>query len=402
MQKLTASAVKHAKKELKAYKLWDGGGLYLLVTSKGKYWRYDYRFLKKRKTLALGVYPSVSLKEARERHLEARSTLARGVDPVQLKRTQRETRLESNRNSFEVVAQEWLTKRGPKSEGGDKRLNRLLEKDLLPYLGKRPIGEIAPTDLLKCLQRIENRGAINTAHRAKQLAAMIFRFAVATDRAERDISIDLKDALSTPTKTHFKTFTKPEEIGPLIAAIHAYSGTPVVTAALKLSPLLLCRPGELRQMEWAEVDLDKRIIELSASKMKMGKPHIIPLALQACEILGELHFVTGRGAYVFPSARGNSRPLSDNGVRTALRTLGYTNDQISPHGFRAMARTVLDEVLHFRIDWIEHQLAHQVRDPNGRAYNRTKYLDQRQNMMQAWADYLEKLSRNTLKVASGS
>lgn len=262
MQKLTASTVKLAKQESKAYKLWDCGGLYILVTAEGKYWRYDYRFLHKRKTLALGVYPIVSLKEARARHLEARSTLARGVDPVQLKRSERETLLASNRHSFGVVAQEWLTKRGPKSEGGDKRLKRLLEKDLLPYLGQKPAGEIAPTDLLKCLQRIENRGAINTAHRAKQLAGMIFRFAVATARAERDISVDLKDALATPTKTHFKTFTKPEGIGPLIAAIHAYSGTPVVTAALKLSPMLLClcRVRFDSALHWVHVTRPSRVV----------------------------------------------------------------------------------------------------------------------------------------------
>lgn len=392
MQKLTASAVKQAKQESKAYKLWDGGGLYLLVTAKGKYWRYDYRFLEKRKTLALGVFPTVTLKEARTSHLEARSKLARGVDPTEFKKLQKASLIDSSQNSFGAVAKEWLVKRGPKSEGGDKRLHRLLEKDLLPYLGQKPAGEIAPTDLLTCLQRIENRGAINTAHRAKQLAGMIFRFAVATGRAERDISVDLKDALATPTRTHFKTFTEPEKIGPLISAINAYSGTPVVMAALKLSPLLLCRPGELRQMEWTEVNFTKAQIEFPASKMKMKQSHIIPLASQALSVLRELQTITGRGKFVFPSARGASRPLSENGVRTALRTIGYTNDQISPHGFRAMARTVLDEELNFRVDWIEHQLSHQVKDPNGRAYNRTKYLAQRKEMMQSWADFLDELS----------
>jgi integrase len=268
----------------------------------------------------------------------------------------------------------------------------LLKKDLFPYIGKRPISKITSPDLLKALRRIESRGAVNTAHRAKQAAGMVFRYAVATGRAERDPSVDLKDALAQPTKSHFKSITEPAEVGPLITAINNYQATPVVMAALKLSPLLFCRPGELRHLEWIEVKFKQTRIELPAEKMKMQEPHIIPLSTQAMEILKELHLITGRGKYVFPSARGPSRPLSDNGVRTALRTLGYTNEQISPHGFRAMARTILDEILNFPVDWIEHQLSHAVRDANGRAYNRTKHISQRQQMMQTWADYLDGLA----------
>ena len=392
MQKLTATAVKQAKPQPKTYKLWDGGSLYLLVNAKGKYWRYDYRFADKRKTLALGIYPDISLKAARKKHEEARDNLANGIDPNAHKQAKRAADQDALANSFEVIALEWLQKRGVKSESTEQRQNSLLKNDLFPYLGKRPISRITSPDLLKTLRRIESRGAIETAHRAKQLAGQIFRYAVATGRAERDPSVDLKGALAQPTKTHFKAITEPNEIASLMLAIHNYQGSPAVMAALKLSPLLFCRPGELRHLEWKEVKFKETRIELPAEKMKMKEPHIIPLSTQAMEILEELHLITGRGRYVFPNARGASRPLSDNGVRTALRTLGYTNEQISPHGFRAMARTILDEVLNFPLDWIEHQLAHAVRDPNGRAYNRTKHISQRQQMMQTWADYLDGLA----------
>jgi len=392
MQKLTATAVKQAKPKDKPYKLADGGGLYLHVKPNGKYWRYKYRFANKEKLLALGVYPDTSLADVRKSHQASRKSLANGIDPNAAKQAQKAADQGTSANSFEVVALEWLHKRGAKSEGGDKRLNRLLQKDLFPYIGKRPISKITSPDLLKALRRIESRGAVNTAHRAKQAAGMVFRYAVATGRAERDPSVDLKDALAQPKQTHFKSLTEPNEVAPLMVAIKNYQGTPTVMAALKLSPLLFCRPGELRHLEWIEVKFKQARIELPAEKMKMEQPHIIPLSTQAMEILEELQPITGRGKYVFPSARGPSRPLSDNGVRTALRTLGYTNEQISPHGFRAMARTILDEVLNFPLDWIEHQLAHAVRDPNGRAYNRTKHISQRQQMMQTWADYLDGLA----------
>jgi integrase len=392
MQKLTATAVKQAKPKDKPYKLADGGGLYLHVKSNGKYWRYKYRFANKEKLLALGVYPDTSLADVRKSHQASRKSLANGIDPNAAKQAQKAADQGTSANSFEGIALEWLQMRGAKSEGGDKRLNRLLQKDLFPYIGKRPISKITSPDLLKALRRIESRGAVNTAHRAKQAAGMVFRYAVATGRAERDPSVDLKDALAQPKRTHFKSLTEPNDVAPLMVAIKNYQGTPTVMAALKLSPLLFCRPGELRHLEWKEVKFKQTRIELPAEKMKMQEPHIIPLSTQAMEILEELHLITGRGKYVFPSARGPSRPLSDNGVRTALRTLGYTNEQISPHGFRAMARTILDEVLNFPLDWIEHQLAHAVRDPNGRAYNRTKHISQRQQMMQTWADYLDGLA----------
>jgi len=392
MQKLTATAVKRAKPNAKPYSLVDGGGLYLLVKPNGsKCWRYNYRFLGKQKTLAIGVYPDISLAEARKHHDLARNKLADGIDPNAYKKAHKAALRSALTNSFEVIALEWLVKRGPKSEGGDKRLNRLLKKDLFPYIGNQPVSTITAPELLKALRRIENRGAINTAHRAKQIASMVFRYAVATGRAERDPSTDLKGALAQPQKTHFKAITEPSEVALLMRAIDSYQGTPTVVAALKLTPLLFCRPGELRNLEWVDVKLKRSCIELPKEKMKMGKAHIIPLCTQAVDILEDLHLITGREKYVFPSARGASRPLSENGVRTALRTMGFTNEQICPHGFRALARTLLDEVLHFPTDWIEHQLAHAVNDPTGGAYNRTKHLPLRYKMMQTWADYLDSL-----------
>jgi integrase len=303
-------------------------------------------------------------------------------------------------NSFEIVANEWLTRRGKKSEGNDARLNNLLKKDLFPWLGASPVNEITPVDVLKVLRRIEERGAVEAAHRAKQYVSAIFRYAVATGRVPRDITVDLTGALISTTTKHFASITTPEEVAVLLRAIDQYRGTPAVMAALKLSPLFFCRPGELRSLEWRDVDLENGIITIPAERMKMGRPHLIPLCTQASKILKDLQPITGLGKYVFPSARGEARPLSENGVRTALRTMGFTNEQMTPHGFRAMARTLLDEVLEQRVDWIEHQLAHAVRDANGRAYNRTTHLKGRTQMMQTWADYLDNLkSENRANVA---
>ena len=392
MQKLTATAVKQAKPKAKPYKLADGGGLYLHVKTAGKYWRYKYRFAGKEKLLALGTYPDISLADARKLHQAARENLADGIDPSSHKKTKKSANQSNSANSFEAVALEWSKTRSKKADSTEKRQRSLLEKDLFPFIGSRPIADIDAPELLKTLRKIENRGAIETAHRANRLAGQIFRYAIVTGRSKHNPSIDLKDALTQPIKSHRKSITDPAEVGPLMAAIKNYQATPVVMAALQLSPLFLCRQGELRHLEWAEVNFAEARIELPASKMKMKEPHIIPLASQAIAILKELQPISGRGKYVFPSARGASRPLSDNGVRTALRTLGYTNDQICPHGFRAMGRTILDEVLNFPVDWIEHQIAHSVKDANGRAYNRTKHLPQRHQMMQTWADYLDGLS----------
>jgi integrase len=393
MGKLTATAVKQAKPRDKAWKLTDGGGLYLhILTTGARYWRHDYRYAGKRKTLALGVYPEVSLKKARELHQEARDKLSEGIDPGEHRKVEKLTRHITAADSFEAVAREWLqTKMCDKSKSHQDRTSRALEKDLFPYIGSRPISSITAPELLASLRKIEDRGAVETAHRAKQTAGQVFRFAVVTGRAERDPSGDLKGALKDPKKKHLAAITDPAQVGPLMQAIDGYTGTPAVRAALQLSPLVFQRPGEIRRMEWSEIDLEAKRWEIPAERMKMRQPHIVPLSTQALNILREIYPLTGRGKYVFPSARGASRCLSENGVRTALRALGYDNDTMTPHGFRAMARTLLDEVLEFRVDWIEHQLAHAVKDPNGRAYNRTAHLEGRAKMMQDWADYLEDL-----------
>jgi len=403
---LTAVAANQAPPKDKPYKLADEKGLYLHVMPNGsKYWRLKYRFGRTEKVLALGVHPETNLKAAREKREEARKLLSNGIDPSDVKRAQKAIQGEAAENSFKAVALEWFARKmADKSQGHQVRTMRALEKDLFPVIGNHPIGSITPPQLLAALRRIESRGAVETAYRAKQTAGQIFRYAVATGRAERDPSADLKGALATHTKKHLAAITDPKEVGKLLLAIDQYIGTPTVKAALQLSPLLFQRPGELRQMEWTEIDWEKEQWELPAEKMKMGQPHIVPLSKQALEILREIQRLNGTRRYVFPSARGASRPLSENGVRTALRTMGYDNDTMTPHGFRAMARTILDEVLGFRPDHIEHQLAHAVKDPNGRAYNRTKYLEQRRKMMQTWADYLDrlKLEASTTNVVAGN
>jgi integrase len=390
---LTAIAVKQAKTRDKPYRLYDERGLFLLINPKGgKYWRFKYRFGGKEKTLALGVYPDVSLAKAREKLQEAREQVADNIDPGVIKRLKKIHQFEEEINGFEALAREWFeTRMVDKSSHHQSRTIRALERDLFPQIGRRPINQITAPELLMALRKIEARGAIETAHRAKQIAGQVFRYAIATGRAERDPSADLKGALKTPIKKHLAAITEPKEVGKLLVAIEGFQGTTSVKAALRLSPILFARPGELRHMEWEEINWEEERWELPPEKMKMKQPHIVPLPKQALEILKEHHRTTGRGKYVFPSARGGSRPLSENGVRTALRTLGYDNDAMTPHGFRAMARTILDEILGYRVDWIEHQLAHAVRDTNGRAYNRTAHLDGRRDMMQGWADYLDNL-----------
>ncbi|MCO1333087.1 integrase arm-type DNA-binding domain-containing protein [Microbulbifer sp. OS29] len=390
---LSDTKVRALKPREKKYIESDEKGLAIEVTPTGaKRWVFRFRLHGKRPEMAIGLYPDVSLKRARELRDEARQLVAEGVDPRDIKRARKESALEANHNSFAAVSDEWFTaKMAHLSSSSKDRATLALERDLKPYLGKRPISEISPPEVLRCLRRIESRGTLETAHRVKRVASQVFRFAVATGRADRDPTTDLSGALTPTKKKHLAAITDPTEVGRLLTAMEEYQGTPVVRAALKLSPLLFCRPGELRKLEWAEINWEARRIELPSEKMKMGQPHIIPLAEQPLALLRELEPLTGRGKYVFPSARGQSRPLSDNGVRTALRSLGYDNETMTAHGFRAMARTLLDEVLGFRVDYIEHQLAHEVKDTLGRAYNRTKHLEQRAAMMQKWADYLDSL-----------
>jgi integrase len=390
---LTDTAVRTAKPGDKPRKLADERGLHLLVNQQGKYWRMDYRFDDKRRTLALGVYPDTTLAKAREKRDNARKLLAGGLDPAENKKARKAARRELVANSFEVVAREWCTKQKKKwASTQAKKVDGIFENNIFPWMGARPIAEITPPELLATLRRMENRGANETARRALQYCGMVFRYAVATGRASRDIAVDLKGALSPVVTKHHATIIDPRKIGGLLRAIDGYQGTLIVKCALKLAPLLFVRPGELRKAAWSEIDLDRAEWNIPAERMKMGEAHLVPLSTQAVTILGELCALTGHGELVFPGERSRERPMSDNSVNAALRRLGYdTTAEITGHGFRAMARTVLDEVLGVRPDFIEHQLAHAVRDPNGRAYNRTAHLVERRKMMQQWADYLDKL-----------
>ena len=391
--KLTSAKVKSAEGKEKSYKLADSGGLYLLVKPNGrKYWRLKYRIGAKEKLLALGVYPTLSLKAARSAQDKAKLELRSGFDPAELRRTKRLEVSEVTANSFRVVSDNWFeTKMLGKSKTHQERTRGILDKHLLPSLAHRPLAEVTAPDLLGVLRKIEATGAHYTAHRACQVFGLVARFSIASGLADRDVSVDLKGALVPPKKKHFAAITTPAQAGELMSSIANFDGAPVAKAALKISPLLFQRPGEIRHMEWSEVDLHAGVWEIPAEKMKMDAPHMVPLSKQAVEILTQLQPLTGRSLYTFPLETIGLKPMTENTVRLALRKLGYSSDQHTPHGFRAMARTLLDEVLGFRVDWIEMQLAHRVKDPNGRAYNRTKYLEQRRHMMQRWADYLDEL-----------
>jgi len=389
---LTDAKVRNAKPLEKQFKLFDGEGLFLLVTPNGKKgWRFKYRIGGKEKLLSFGTYPEVSLTDAREKRFQARKQVATGVDPSEARKAQQETDA-GQENSFEVVAREWHSKfSGTWSASHAKTTLRRLELDAFPVIGKRPIGEIKAPGLLAMLQRIESRGALETAHRVRTVCSQIFRYAVVTGRADRDPAADLKGALPPYKKSHLAAITEPLKVADLLKAIDGYQGSFVVKCAMQLAPLVFVRPGELRKAEWSEFDLDAAEWNIPAERMKMKEPHLVPLSKQAVVILRELHALTSRSVFVFPSARSNARPMSNNAINAALRRMGFEKDEMTGHGFRAMARTILDEVLQFRPDFIEHQLAHAVRDPNGRAYNRTAHLNERKKMMQVWADYLEGL-----------
>ena len=390
---LTDTAVRNAKPREKQYKITDGRGLFLLIApGRGKWWRFRYRFDGKTKEISLGVYPDITLKEARERRDEARNLVANAIDPSAHRQAARQAQEEVVTNSFKSVALEWLPKMSSRKQWApsySKKVARRLEVDLFPWLGDRPVGEITPPELLKVLQRIEDRGAINTAHQAKQTCGQIFRYAIATGRAERDPSADLKDALPPARSTHFASITDPKMVGELLRAIDGFKGTFVVQCALRLSPLFFVRPGELRKAEWSQIDLDRAEWRFTATKTRTE--HLVPLARQAVAVLRELYPLSGEGRFVFPG-RDPKQPMSEAAVNAALRRLGYdTKTDITGHGFRAMARTIIAEELHVKPEVIEHQLAHKVPDILGTAYNRTKFLKERRAMMQQWADYLERL-----------
>jgi integrase len=388
---LTDTAARNAKPDSKPYKLADEKGLYLLVNATGKYWRMNYRFVGKQKTLALGVYPAITLAKARERRDEARKLLAHDTDPSMVKAVQKQTRQQAAANSFEAVAREWHGKKLPGwAPATGQRILRSLEKDMFPWLGALPIKDITAPTLLATIRRVESRGALELAHRIREMAGQVFRYAVATGRAERDPSGDLRGALPPVRIKHHASVTDPEQIATLLRDIDGYSGSFITLCAMQLAPLVFVRPGELRHAEWSEFNLDAAEWRIPGHKMKMQDKHIVPLSQQAMEVLRAIQPLTGSGRYVFPSVRTTTRPMSENTVNAALRRLGYEKNEMTGHGFRSMASTILHEQ-GWPHEAIERQLAHAERNAVSAAYNYAEHLPKRREMMQAWADYLEAL-----------
>lgn len=400
---LTDTEIKTAKPREKPFKLSDGRGLYLLVTPAGaKLWRFKYQFSGGRgreKLLAFGAYPDVSLADARDKREEARQLIARGVNPA----TQRRIERNAAAFTFEVVAREWFEKNRSKWTAGHARtiLSRL-EQNAFPYLGSKPINEITAPEMLDVLLRIDARGANETTRRVKQICSQVFSFAIAKGSATNDPTFRLERALAPVESTHLAAVTEPAKLAGLLRVIDGYTGSVVVRGALRLAPLVFVRPGELRHAEWSEIDLEAGRWLIPPWRMKMRKAHLVPLSRQAVAILRELQPISGHGRYVFPSARSMQRPMSNNAVLAAFRRSGIPPDEMTGHGFRAAARTILDEVLHVRVDLIEHQLAHAVKDPLGNAYNRTTFLAERIEMMQRWSDYLDDLKAGNIPEAAAA
>ena len=385
---LTDTAVRNAKPSEKPVKMYDERGLFIIITpAGGKWWRFRYSFGNKEKLLSLGVYPDVSLKEAREKRDEARKLIAQGADPGAERKADKAAVAAMTENCFEAVCREWLEQRKNTVEPSQhvKTLARM-ENDVFPWLGAKAMNEISSPDVLSVLRRIDERGARYTAHRVRSEISRAFRYAIANGKAERDPCPDLKGAIPAAKAEHFAAITTPKEVAGLLRAIDAFQGTFVVKSALLLAPLLFVRPGELRKAEWSGFDLDKAEWRYLVTKTKTE--HLVPLAPQAVAILRDLHALTGARRYVFPG-RDPQKAMSEAAINAALRRMGYdTKTEITGHGFRAMARTILHEELHIKPEVIEHQLAHQVPDALGTAYNRTKFLKERKAMMQQWADYL--------------
>ena len=389
--KLTATAVKNAKPGKHS----DGEGMYLLVKEAGqKYWRFDYRFMGKYKTLALGVYPDTSLAMARNKRTQARTLLASDQDPSAVKQRAKLNAKLVHDNTFQSVAAKWLeTTSSQRKANTEAKLKSWLQRDVIPELGGLPVSEIKTTDVLRILRKMEARGVFDSVLRVKQIVSRIMKFAVREGLVERDPTYELQGPdtfKSKPTK-HHAAITDPKVFGGLLRAIAGYEGHFVIKTALQLSPLVFVRPGELRAMEWVEVDLENAIWAIPGHRMKMSSDHIVPLSTQAVALLKDLHLVTGDRQLAFPSLKGEGRPLSENTINSALTAMGYDGTSHRAHGFRASARTMLDEQLGYPAHLIEHQLAHAVKDANGRAYNRTSHLADRKEMMQCWADYLDKL-----------
>lgn len=397
--------IKAAKPKSSMYRLNDGDGLHLLVKSDGaKWWRFDYSIGGKRKTLSLGVYPDTTLSAVRKKADEAREQVAAGTDPSDIRKTKKQAQvkcLEDERReviglppvgSFEFVAREWATVPSDKrSAAQTEKIIGWMEKDIFPWLGRRPINEITTPEIDTAIQRIVDRGALDIARRVLFNCGRVFGYSAKKSYSQGDPTARLNEYLPSKKVEHHAAITDPKGVAELLRAIDGYQGAYVTKCALQLAPQFFVRPGELRHAEWKEIDFDKAEWSIPADRMKMGEPHLVPLSAQALKILKELQALTGNGRYVFPGARSDTRPMSENAVLAALRIMGYPKEKMSGHGFRAMARTILDEVLGVRPDLIEHQLAHAVRDPNGRAYNRTTHIKERRLMMQQWSDYLDKL-----------
>jgi integrase len=395
--KLTDTFLRALKATGKVQKHSDGGGLYMYVSpAGGKLWRMGYRFDGKQKTLSFGAYPAVRLTDARQKREEAKARLAAGIDPCAHKQATKAAFKAENENSYEVVVREWYAKYSPGwSEQNSVRTLARQVNDIFPILGGKPIHQITAPELLAVLRRIESRGAIDTAHRTLQDCSRIFRYAIATGRAERDTAADLRGALPPARSKSFATTTEPKAIGALLRDIDAYSGNIIVRAALRIAPYVFVRPGELRRAEWAEFDFAGVEWRIPAEKMKMRQVHIVPLARQVISLLEDLRQYTGNGRFLFPSMRANTESISDMTLLAALRRLGYGKEDMTVHGFRSMASTLLNEQGYNR-DWIERQLAHGERNSIRAAYNYAEYLPERRKMMQEWADYLDELREQTV------
>jgi integrase len=392
---ITHTQITNARARDRAYRLFDGRGLYLEVApSGGRWWRFKYRIGGKEKRLSLGVYPDVSLKLARERLEEARRHVASGIDPSEQRKGSATRPVPVTEDTFEVIAREWSAKHSPAwAPGHGDKIIRRLEANIFPWIGSKPIRAVTAFELLTVVQRIEQRGANETAHRALQNCGRVFRFAVASGRADRDVTRDLLGALAPVVQRHHPSVVEPKAAGALLRAIEGYSGSLVTRCALRLAPLVFVRPGELRMAEWTEYNLEQAEWRIPAARMKMRAPHFVPLAAQAVAILRELHPLTGNGQFVFPGEQDRTRPMSNNTINSALRRLGYSNTEMTGHGFRSMASTLLNEQ-GWHPDAIERQLAHSEPNEIRAAYNYAKYLPERRKMMQAWADYLDQLKKS--------
>lgn len=388
------TAIRKAKPKDKPFKLYDEKGLFLIVTPKGgKWWRFRYKWAEKEKLLSLGTYPDVALQQARDKRDDARKLIADGIDPSVYRKANKLQQQIKAANSFEIVAREWFTSHEPNwAKSHSSKIIRRLEKDIFPWLGGRLIHEITAPELLTAIRRIQNRGALETAHRILATCGQIFRYAIATGKAERDTAADLRGSLPPVKEKHHASITDPQKIGVLLRAIKDFKGSYITRFALQLAPMVFVRPGELRHAEWSEIDFEKAEWRIPADKMKMETPHIVPLSIQAIAVLKEIHPLTGAGKYVFPGLRTNTRPMSDGTINNALRNMGYSKDEMTGHGFRSMASTLLHEQ-GWPHDTIERQLAHAERNKVVAAYNYAEYLEQRVKMMQHWSDYLECLEK---------